>query len=243
MLLRRLTTHVRSQNWFAVGLDFVIVVTGIFVGLQADAWNEERKDRIRELATLEQLFADFTTNKAQITIMADFHADKVDELTFVVDVITRGELAADDVPRFRNAFVSMYQLPPLGATMGGYDAMIASGDFALIQDQTLKSMLVQLHADLEAEASLLNYFRDLNQHSMDLTRDIVLVVPNDDRSNAQLQVDFEVVKNDLRILTIVAGQRRNHQIFQNFRQDIAIGFADTSAHIEQLLGKQEVLSP
>ena len=243
MLLRRLTTHVRSQNWFAVGLDFIVVVAGIFVGSQADAWNAERKDRVRERATLEQLYSDFSTNGVQITSMVDFHADKVDELTFTMDLITRGELAADEVRRFRNAFVSMYQLPPLGATMGGYDAMIASGDFALIQDQKLKSMLVQLHADLEAEASLLNYFRDLNQHGMELTRDIVLVVPNDDRSNAQLQVDFEAVKKDLRILTIVAGQRRNHQIFQNFRQDIAVAFADTRAHIGQLLSKQEPLSP
>ena len=67
MLLRRLTTHVRSQNWFAVGLDFIIVVAGIFVGLQADAWNAERKDRVRERATLEQLYSDFSTNGVQIT--------------------------------------------------------------------------------------------------------------------------------------------------------------------------------
>lgn len=242
MLLRRLTTNVRTQNWFAVGLDFVIVVVGIFVGLQADAWNEGRKDRIRERATLEQLFADFTTNKVQITSMVDFHAEKVGELTFVMDVLTRGELAAGDVSRFRNAFVSMYQLPPLGATMGGYDAMIASGDFALIQDQTLRSMLVRLHSDLEAEVSLLSYFRDLNQHGMELTRDVVLVTPNADRSDAQIHIEFEAVKNDLRMLTIVAGQRRNHQVFQNSRHSLAASFADTSARIGQLLGKNEALS-
>jgi hypothetical protein len=26
MMLRRITEHVKAQNWFAVGLDFVIVV-------------------------------------------------------------------------------------------------------------------------------------------------------------------------------------------------------------------------
>ena len=35
-------------------------------------------------------------------------------------------------------------------------------DFALIQDQKLKSMLVKLDANLEAVRSLLNYFRDTN---------------------------------------------------------------------------------
>lgn len=33
MILRRLTTHVKDQNWFAVALDFIIVVTGIWVAL------------------------------------------------------------------------------------------------------------------------------------------------------------------------------------------------------------------
>jgi hypothetical protein len=45
MLLRHLSEHIRSQNWFAVGLDFLVVVIDIYVGLQADAWNELRKDR------------------------------------------------------------------------------------------------------------------------------------------------------------------------------------------------------
>jgi hypothetical protein len=35
MLLRRMIEHVKAQNWFAVGLDFFIVVTGVFIGLQA----------------------------------------------------------------------------------------------------------------------------------------------------------------------------------------------------------------
>jgi len=34
MLLRRITKHVKDQNWFAVGLDSLIVVDGVFVGLQ-----------------------------------------------------------------------------------------------------------------------------------------------------------------------------------------------------------------
>jgi len=32
MRLRRITEHVNAQNWFAVWLDFVIVVVGVFIG-------------------------------------------------------------------------------------------------------------------------------------------------------------------------------------------------------------------
>ncbi len=44
MLLRRVTKHVKEQNWTAVTLDFVIVVIGVVVGLQFSNWNENRAD-------------------------------------------------------------------------------------------------------------------------------------------------------------------------------------------------------
>lgn len=45
MILRRTTKHVRDQNWFAVGLDFFIVVVGVFFGIQIGNWNETRLDQ------------------------------------------------------------------------------------------------------------------------------------------------------------------------------------------------------
>lgn len=44
MLLRSITTHVRDQNWFAVVLDFFIVVAGILIAFQITNWNEVRAD-------------------------------------------------------------------------------------------------------------------------------------------------------------------------------------------------------
>jgi hypothetical protein len=53
MLLRRFTKHVTDQNWFAVGLDVIVVVVGIFLGMQVTDWNEVRKENI-----LHQLYID-----------------------------------------------------------------------------------------------------------------------------------------------------------------------------------------
>ncbi len=35
MLLRRFSKHCSDQNWFAVGLDVVVVVLGIFLGIHS----------------------------------------------------------------------------------------------------------------------------------------------------------------------------------------------------------------
>jgi hypothetical protein len=55
MLLRRVMQHVRDQNWFAVGIDFVIVVVGVFIGIQVANWNEARRDRQSEQEYLDRL--------------------------------------------------------------------------------------------------------------------------------------------------------------------------------------------
>lgn len=48
MLLRSITKHIKDQNWFAVALDFVIVVFGVFVGLQVQQWVIENQRQSNE---------------------------------------------------------------------------------------------------------------------------------------------------------------------------------------------------
>lgn len=45
MILRRLTKHLREQNWFAVGLEFVIVVIGVGVAMLGQQWLSDRQQR------------------------------------------------------------------------------------------------------------------------------------------------------------------------------------------------------
>ena len=59
MLLRRLTQHVKSQNWFAVFLDFFIVIAGILIAFQITNWNELRQERAEEQKVIERLLKDF----------------------------------------------------------------------------------------------------------------------------------------------------------------------------------------
>lgn len=45
MILRRVMEHVKSQNWTAVAVDFLIVVVGVFIGIQLGNWNDARLDQ------------------------------------------------------------------------------------------------------------------------------------------------------------------------------------------------------
>ena len=55
MILRRLTENLRAQNWTAIGIEFVIVVVGVFLGTQVANWNQERIEKRETERMLVQL--------------------------------------------------------------------------------------------------------------------------------------------------------------------------------------------
>ncbi|MBX3430523.1 MAG: hypothetical protein KF779_13160 [Hyphomonadaceae bacterium] len=55
MLLRHVIAHLRKQEWTAIAIDFLIVVVGVFIGIQVANWNETLGDRRVEHALLQRL--------------------------------------------------------------------------------------------------------------------------------------------------------------------------------------------
>ena len=62
MILRRLTTAFRKQDWFTVLIETLIVVLGVFLGIQLGNWNEARANRAGLTRALERLEAEAAQN-------------------------------------------------------------------------------------------------------------------------------------------------------------------------------------
>jgi hypothetical protein len=68
MILRRITEHVRTQNWTAIGIDFVIVVVGVFIGIQVSNWNATQGEHARERFLLGELREELAESIEQLAI-------------------------------------------------------------------------------------------------------------------------------------------------------------------------------
>lgn len=44
MILRRIAKGIKEHDWFVVTIEIMIVVVGIFIALQVDEWNDDRKE-------------------------------------------------------------------------------------------------------------------------------------------------------------------------------------------------------
>lgn len=62
MLLRSISKHVKVQNWFAVVLDFLIVVAGILIAFPITEWNEANASAAGLISSLERLDRELVLN-------------------------------------------------------------------------------------------------------------------------------------------------------------------------------------
>ena len=80
MILRRLTSAFRKQAWFTVGVEMLIVVFGVFIGIQVANWNEARVDAGRAQAYLERISLDLDADLAALADRQRFWREIVDRL-------------------------------------------------------------------------------------------------------------------------------------------------------------------
>ena len=66
MILRRIAQHLKQQHWTGVVIELVIVILGVFIGLQVDNWNQARAEHHRLDQQLAAFESELETNLAQI---------------------------------------------------------------------------------------------------------------------------------------------------------------------------------
>jgi len=70
--------HVKEQNWFAVGLDVIVVIVGIFLGLQVQQWYLDREFDENEQVLLVKLIDEIETNNRIAQYKINYRTQVID---------------------------------------------------------------------------------------------------------------------------------------------------------------------
>jgi hypothetical protein len=160
MLLRRVAEHAKAQNWFAVALDFLIVVIGVFIGIEVANWNQTRQDRQEERRYYGQLLVDLRDDLgtlARAEKLADRHdqaAQKVlDRLGGKISSgVSPGQLATDI------HLAGFIYIPH--ASRGTYDELVSTGNLGLLRNSELKSQIAHYYEGFEGDRQWDSLLRD-----------------------------------------------------------------------------------
>jgi hypothetical protein len=74
MISRRIATHLRAQNWTTVAIELAIVISGVFIGIQAANWNQQRQQRNHTTLLLSQVQAELTEDIAYLEGVHAYYA-------------------------------------------------------------------------------------------------------------------------------------------------------------------------
>jgi hypothetical protein len=141
MILRRISEHISSQNWFAVAVEFIIVVVGVFMGLQVQDWNEARKARIEETGLLSRLHVETRELlETQREELVGLH-ERAGVLMGVNPVLFSQEplrvISSLECQHIAGSHV--HRRPP--DELSVLDEMLSTGRFDVLQDEDIKEHL------------------------------------------------------------------------------------------------------
>lgn len=146
MILRRVIEHARAQAWTAIFLDFVIVVMGVFIGIQVSNWNEARNQAAQQQVYLERLRDDFVGIRERIEEHLQVYADAIDGGDYILEIVRSAGNPADGLidetrlERAFNALASQRVPPPAPAT---YVEMVSEGQLSSLSNTALRDRLAE----------------------------------------------------------------------------------------------------
>jgi hypothetical protein len=146
MLLRRVMKHVRDQNWLAVGIDFLIVVTGVFIGIQVANWNAERMERFQEIEYVQRLAEDLRQDIRSYDAMLEIYTIKQETILALRDAPLANVMAGDLKETALRLEYSIYKAMPAQRS-ATFDDLVGSGTLRLVRNSAFRAAMADYYAN------------------------------------------------------------------------------------------------
>ena len=141
MILRRITKHVKDQNWFAVGLDFVIVVFGVFIGLQVSNWNDVRAAKSQAADLLSRMIVEANTADEELAAYKQVHLRIRDDVTVLAIAIKDKDQCMAQGEALTVSIVGVADFPPPRFSLSNAQQALDTGRLALFRSSEVRASI------------------------------------------------------------------------------------------------------
>ena len=143
MILRRIILHVRRQEWTAIAIDLVIVVVGVFIGIQVSNWNQARVTDQQAASFTEHLKEDLREEDWGYQLMLVYHRDVLANANIAVAALV-GETPVSDEALLVSAYRATQYKNKL-RRRATYDELVSTGTIGLIRDRALRDTAMRVY--------------------------------------------------------------------------------------------------
>lgn len=162
MTLNRAIAHIRNQNWMASAIELVIVIFGVFIGIQVSNWNQQRvADKQSQLFT-ERLKTDLRDEAFSYQYLIEYNRDVRGAAERTVNALS-GKLTLSNEQLLINAYRATQYKQPM-RFRATYDELISTGNIDLIKDEKLRLLAMRIYnvptLDAIAQEGVQSHYRE-----------------------------------------------------------------------------------
>ena len=154
MLLHRVIDHVKAQNWTAIVLDFVIVVMGVFIGIQVSNWNAARRDVSEARVYIGRIQEDLLANKQDMAMRIAYFSG-VREHALAALNARRKPATALDKQFLIDSFIASFSLVR-SYQRNTYDELLSAGAMNKIPDVEIRNRIAEYYRVAEGSQYYMN---------------------------------------------------------------------------------------
>ena len=144
MLFRRVLLHVRQQNWFAVLLDFVIVVVGVFIGVQVANWNETQKQRTLYHDAYQRVHQEVSNNIKSIRAVQNYYRKRLPAVQRVIETLRTCGADGGSIENIEATFPIVMNYSQILLSVRDIELMLSNNSFLAFQHTELRTRLSEL---------------------------------------------------------------------------------------------------
>ena len=147
MILQRLATSIRKQDWFTVLIETLIVVFGVYLGIQLGNWNAARSEQAEGRRLVERLYEEISSSLESEAACISRMEENLERARGVFEALRTGELGEGGEEEFQETFVKIGPWTDLCVIRATLD-QLQGGQITLVEDQALADRILQFADDL-----------------------------------------------------------------------------------------------
>lgn len=155
MIVRRIREHAAELNWFAVGVDLIVAIVGVFAGIQVSNWNQARVERAQSHEDRQRLIADLASNLADGDNRALYFRTVQRRATAALAALDKPE--AESGEAFLIDAYQATQAAPRLFKHTTYDEVVATGRLTRLGDPTVRDLVGNMYSGLVAVGPLFDF--------------------------------------------------------------------------------------
>jgi hypothetical protein len=142
-MFRRFIGSLRRQDWTAVLIELVVVVAGVFIGLQASNWNERLRSDEKAAEFTERLRADLREEAWAYEYEIGYSDEVIANAKRAADALS-GKVASSDEALLVAAYRATQYVFNV-RRRATYDELTSTGEIGLVRDPSLRDLAMRVY--------------------------------------------------------------------------------------------------